>query len=178
MLEKAYINGLVQDYSNSIANALELLQSCAKPSMYFYVNPNNLALAIHPLSAKPRPRERGDTSSSTASTTSQLDQLDLSTTDNSHTDTAPLPSPSSSPRRGEAANALLPPWATATSSESEYSDTEGGQASKLRSYLARVRQCALNCFHALIKVMAFQLFTVNQGWDFPVQNLFFPSKTG
>ena len=29
-----YIHGLVQDYSNSIANALELLQSCAKPSIY------------------------------------------------------------------------------------------------------------------------------------------------
>ena len=29
----AYIDGLVQDCSNSIANALELLQSCTKPSM-------------------------------------------------------------------------------------------------------------------------------------------------
>ena len=29
-----YINGLVQDYSNPIANALELLQSCTKPSVY------------------------------------------------------------------------------------------------------------------------------------------------
>ena len=28
-----YINGLVQDCSNSIANALELLQSCPKPSI-------------------------------------------------------------------------------------------------------------------------------------------------
>ena len=28
-----YIDGLVQDYSNSIANALELLQSCTKPSI-------------------------------------------------------------------------------------------------------------------------------------------------
>ena len=28
------IDGLVQDCSNSIANALELLQSCTKPSMY------------------------------------------------------------------------------------------------------------------------------------------------
>ena len=27
-------DGLVQDYSNSIANALELLQSCAKPMIY------------------------------------------------------------------------------------------------------------------------------------------------
>ena len=28
-----HVDGLVQDCSNSIANALELLQSCAKPSM-------------------------------------------------------------------------------------------------------------------------------------------------
>ena len=28
-----HIDGLVQDCSNSIANALELLQSCTKPSM-------------------------------------------------------------------------------------------------------------------------------------------------
>ena len=29
--DDAYVDGLVQDYSNSIANALELLQSCTKP---------------------------------------------------------------------------------------------------------------------------------------------------
>ena len=29
-----YIDGLVQDCSNSIANALELVQSCTKPSIY------------------------------------------------------------------------------------------------------------------------------------------------
>ena len=29
-----HIDGLVQDCSNSIANALELLQSCTKPSIY------------------------------------------------------------------------------------------------------------------------------------------------
>ena len=28
-----YLDGLVQDCSNSIANALELLQSCTKPSI-------------------------------------------------------------------------------------------------------------------------------------------------
>ena len=28
-----HIDGLVQDWSNSIANALELLQSCTKPSI-------------------------------------------------------------------------------------------------------------------------------------------------
>ena len=30
----AYINGLVQDCSISIANAMEILQSCSKPSIY------------------------------------------------------------------------------------------------------------------------------------------------
>ena len=29
------IDGLVEYYSNSIANALELLQSCTEPSKYF-----------------------------------------------------------------------------------------------------------------------------------------------
>ena len=29
-----YVDGLVQACSNSIANALELLQSCTKPSMW------------------------------------------------------------------------------------------------------------------------------------------------
>ena len=29
-----YIDGLVQDYSNSSVLAMELLQSCAKPSIY------------------------------------------------------------------------------------------------------------------------------------------------
>ena len=33
----AYFDGLVQDCSNSIANALDLLQSCIKPSIYFFV---------------------------------------------------------------------------------------------------------------------------------------------
>ena len=32
------IDGLVQDCSNSIANALELLQSYTKPSVYAYTN--------------------------------------------------------------------------------------------------------------------------------------------
>ena len=31
---KVYIKDLVQDCSNTIANALELLQSCTKPSIY------------------------------------------------------------------------------------------------------------------------------------------------
>ena len=33
-----YIDGLVQDCSNSIANELELLQSCTKPSIYIYMS--------------------------------------------------------------------------------------------------------------------------------------------
>ena len=37
-LGDAYIDGLVQDCSNSIANALELLQSCTKPSIYALVS--------------------------------------------------------------------------------------------------------------------------------------------
>ena len=32
-----YINGLAQDYSNSSALTMELLQSCAKPSIYLYI---------------------------------------------------------------------------------------------------------------------------------------------
>ena len=34
---KIHIDGLLQDCSNSIANALELLQSCTKPSMCTYI---------------------------------------------------------------------------------------------------------------------------------------------
>ena len=33
------MNGLVQDCSNSITNALELLQSCTKPSKYSLSHP-------------------------------------------------------------------------------------------------------------------------------------------
>ena len=33
-----HVDGLVQDCSNSIANALELLQSCTKPSMLLWIN--------------------------------------------------------------------------------------------------------------------------------------------
>lgn len=45
-----------------------------------------------------------------------------------------------------------PNWAKISSSESEYSDTEGGQSSRLRSQHAKVRQCALACLHTTIKV--------------------------
>lgn len=43
-------------------------------------------------------------------------------------------------------------WASLGSSDSDYSDTEGGSSSKLPSIASRVRVCALACFHALIKV--------------------------
>ncbi|KAK3084159.1 hypothetical protein FSP39_009229 [Pinctada imbricata] len=46
---------------------------------------------------------------------------------------------------------LRPGWSKISSSESEYSDTEGGQGSRLRSSCAKVRQCALGCLHATIK---------------------------
>ena len=38
LITKLHINGLVQDCSNSIANALELLWSCTKQSMFFKVS--------------------------------------------------------------------------------------------------------------------------------------------
>ena len=34
LLKLCYIDGLAQDSINTIANALELLQSCAKPSIF------------------------------------------------------------------------------------------------------------------------------------------------
>ena len=37
-----YIDGLVQDCSNSIANALELLQSCTNPSVCFGISQWNI----------------------------------------------------------------------------------------------------------------------------------------
>ncbi|KAK3555756.1 hypothetical protein QTP86_028957, partial [Hemibagrus guttatus] len=45
---------------------------------------------------------------------------------------------------------FYPSWKKG-SSDSEFSDPEGGMASKLRLYLARVRQSALNCFLAVVK---------------------------
>ena len=45
-----------------------------------------------------------------------------------------------------------PMWSRVSSLESEYSDTEAAQSSKLHSYNCRVRQIALGVFHALIKV--------------------------
>ncbi|XP_036196322.1 HEAT repeat-containing protein 6 isoform X1 [Myotis myotis] len=42
-------------------------------------------------------------------------------------------------------------WKRVSSSESDYSDTEGGMQSKMRSYQAKVRQGALACFLSTIK---------------------------
>ena len=39
LLQHHHFDGLAQDYSNSIANALELLQSCTKPSIYHQITP-------------------------------------------------------------------------------------------------------------------------------------------
>ena len=36
-----YIDGLVQDWCNSIATAQELLQACTKPSIYWFVSMGN-----------------------------------------------------------------------------------------------------------------------------------------
>ncbi|XP_019348983.2 HEAT repeat-containing protein 6 isoform X2 [Alligator mississippiensis] len=44
-----------------------------------------------------------------------------------------------------------PSWKRISSSESEYSDAEGGIQSKMRSYQAKVRQGALACFLSTIK---------------------------
>ena len=41
-----YIDGLVQDCSNSIAGALELLQSCTKPSIYVYMERHMIHVTI------------------------------------------------------------------------------------------------------------------------------------
>ena len=47
----------------------------------------------------------------------------------------------------------LPAWSKISSSESEWSDTEGGQMSRLRSNCTKVRQCALSCFYWIVKVI-------------------------
>ena len=39
MISVEYIDGFVQDCSISIAKALEILQSCTKPSIYEILNP-------------------------------------------------------------------------------------------------------------------------------------------
>ena len=47
---------------------------------------------------------------------------------------------------------MCPTWAKVNSSESDYSDTEGGQGSKLRSQCTKVRQCSLLCMLTVIRV--------------------------
>ena len=42
-ITRVYIDGLVQNCSNSIANALELLQSCTKPSIRTYLSKAKLS---------------------------------------------------------------------------------------------------------------------------------------
>jgi hypothetical protein len=59
----------------------------------------------------------------------------------------------SDPSKSREAVSFRPNWAKISSSESEYSDTEGGQSSQQRSLHAKVRQCALACLHTTIKVM-------------------------
>lgn len=44
------------------------------------------------------------------------------------------------------------PWSRVSSSDSEYSDTEGGPGARTKSMVAKVRQCAFCCLHALVKV--------------------------
>ena len=52
-----YIDGLVQDCSNSIANALELLQSSTKPSIWklpsLHIMPESLNMEVSQSLAKP-----------------------------------------------------------------------------------------------------------------------------
>ena len=49
-----------------------------------------------------------------------------------------------------------PSWGRVSSSESEYSDSEGGQMSKLRSASSKVRQASLGCLHSVVKVRRFK----------------------
>uniref|UniRef100_A0A8B9GH49 HEAT repeat-containing protein 6 n=1 Tax=Amazona collaria TaxID=241587 RepID=A0A8B9GH49_9PSIT len=59
-------------------------------------------------------------------------------------------SPGSDPRSRHLSS-RYPSWKRISSSESEYSDAEGGIQSKVRSYQANVRQGALACFLSAIK---------------------------
>ncbi|XP_041349716.1 HEAT repeat-containing protein 6-like [Gigantopelta aegis] len=48
-------------------------------------------------------------------------------------------------------SAFHPSWIKISSSESEYSDTEGGRVAKLRSCCAKVRQSAFGCLHTIVR---------------------------
>ncbi|XP_067648655.1 HEAT repeat-containing protein 6-like [Haliotis asinina] len=69
------------------------------------------------------------------------------TTETESTDTATSATTSAE----DAASTFQTSWMKGLSSDSEYSDTEGGQASRVRSMCTKVRQTAFSCFHALAK---------------------------
>uniref|UniRef100_A0ABM0MVP0 HEAT repeat-containing protein 6 n=1 Tax=Saccoglossus kowalevskii TaxID=10224 RepID=A0ABM0MVP0_SACKO len=52
------------------------------------------------------------------------------------------------------AYSFRPTWDKVSSSESEYSDTEGGEAAKIKSCMSKVRQTALGCLHTIIRARA------------------------
>lgn len=56
---------------------------------------------------------------------------------------------------GDIFNKSWPMAGKVSSSESEYSDTEGGQMSKLRSLSGKVRHASLGCLHTVFKVGTF-----------------------
>ncbi|KAJ8267193.1 hypothetical protein GJAV_G00139590 [Gymnothorax javanicus] len=71
----------------------------------------------------------------------------------SHNHWSQTPTPTSSrqpPPPGAVPPSLYPSWKR-SSSDSEFSDPEGGLQSKLRLYQARVRQGALHCFLSVVK---------------------------
>ncbi|XP_043910839.1 HEAT repeat-containing protein 6 [Protopterus annectens] len=82
----------------------------------------------------------------------RMDQLHLSNADaqNNFSMSPPSTAVVYDTRRGTFSSPSLS-WKRVTSSESEYSDTEGGMQNKLRSYQARVRQGALICFLSTVK---------------------------
>jgi len=55
-------------------------------------------------------------------------------------------------------------WSKLSSSDSEFSESEGGQSSKLRMLHCRIRQCALSCFYAIVKVCWFMHLDSDYFW--------------
>lgn len=68
------------------------------------------------------------------------------------------------------------PWMKVLSSDSEYSDTEGGQASRVRSMCTKVRQTAFSCFHALAKVRMLLIMLRHHSGAFITQGSYKPEK--
>ena len=68
--------------------------------------------------------------------------------------TVPLNSPVGTPGCGSLEMSFLQMSSKGCSSESEFSESEGGQMAKLRVYHTKVRQCSLATLHACIKVNA------------------------